>query len=83
MTPQKTSGCLKATLYSIIFGHNTPAGKRFDLILIITIVFSVIIVILDSIPALDDGFTVYFRAIEWILTIFFYRRVFFTYLLLA
>ncbi|MGH1439554.1 MAG: ion transporter [Cellvibrionaceae bacterium] len=62
---------LKARLYSIIFGHNTPAGKLFDLVLIYTILFSVLIVILDSVNVLSTNYRLFFRVTEWVLTIFF------------
>ena len=62
---------LKNRLYTIIFGHDTPAGKLFDLILIYTILFSVIVVVLDSVTMLSDNYGLYFRGVEWILTIFF------------
>ena len=62
---------LKNRLYTIIFGHDTPAGKLFDLILIYTILFSVIVVVLDSVTILSDNYGLYFRGVEWILTIFF------------
>lgn len=62
---------LKARLYSIIFGHNTPAGKLFDLVLIYTILFSVLIVILDSVDVLSTNYRLFFRVTEWVLTIFF------------
>lgn len=61
---------LKQKLYTIIFGHDTPAGRLFDLVLIYTILFSVVVVILDSVTLLESyGF--YFKALEWLLTIFF------------
>jgi len=62
---------LKARLYSIIFGHNTPAGKLFDLVLIYTILFSVLVVILDSVNVLSTNYRLFFRITEWVLTIFF------------
>lgn len=62
---------IKSRLYSIIFGHNTPAGKIFDLVLIYTILFSVLVVILDSVNVLSSNYGLFFRVTEWVLTIFF------------
>lgn len=62
---------LKKRLYTIIFGHNTPAGKLFDLVLIYTILFSVLIVVLDSVDVLASRYGLFFRITEWVLTIFF------------
>ena len=39
----------KNKLYEIIFESDTPAGKAFDLLLIISIVASVIVVFFDSV----------------------------------
>jgi len=40
---------LKNKIYEIIFESDTPAGKGFDLLLILSILFSVIVVMLDSV----------------------------------
>ena len=62
---------LKERLYIIIFGTDTPAGKRFDLILIYTILLSVVVVVLDSVSVLSENYGQYFRILEWAFTIFF------------
>ena len=62
---------LKQQLYTVIFGHDTPAGKRFDMVLIYTILFSVLVVILDSVTVLSEHYRLYFRAVEWGLTLLF------------
>ena len=62
---------LKERLYTIIFGTDTPAGKRFDLVLIYTILFSVLVVILDSMNALSSDFRPYLKTLEWALTLLF------------
>ncbi len=72
MTEEKSDGnSLKQTLYTIIFGHDTPAGKLFDLVLIYTILFSVVVVVLDSVSILSDNYKLYFKIVEWMLTVFF------------
>ena len=42
---------LKEKIKSVIFGTTTPAGKAFDIILIISILLSEALVMLDSIDA--------------------------------
>lgn len=64
-------GPLQEKLFKIIFHHNTPAGKRFDIILLIAILLSVIVVMLESVRSLYDRYHFFFYTIEWILTIFF------------
>lgn len=42
----------KEQLSIIIFGSDTPAGKWFDIGLIVTIIFSVFMVMLDSVQSI-------------------------------
>ena len=58
-------------LYHIIFETSTPAGRRFDTILLWVIMFSVLVVMLESIPSLGRSYLNTFLTIEWILTIIF------------
>ncbi len=69
--PSQPPLSLKERVYRIIFGTDTPAGKRFDIVLIYTILFSVIIVIVDSVNVVSSQYGVYLKALEWILTIIF------------
>jgi len=43
------SQALRDKLYLIIFGTDTPAGRRFDIILIVAILLSVCAVVVGSI----------------------------------
>jgi voltage-gated potassium channel len=58
-------------LFRIIFHHDTPAGKKFDVILLWLILLSVIIVIAESIPHYHDAYFNFFYSIEWVLTVLF------------
>jgi voltage-gated potassium channel len=58
-------------LYEIIFEADTPAGKAFDVILLIAILLSVVVVILGSEPSLAAKYGDVFYFIEWFLTILF------------
>ncbi|MEM9305570.1 MAG: ion transporter, partial [Pseudomonadota bacterium] len=55
-------------LFRVIFGHQTPAGRRFDLVLIILIVCSVVAVLLDSIETINARWGEALLAAEWIFT---------------
>jgi len=59
------------TLYTIIFEADTPAGKLFDEILILSILLIVIIVILDSVRETSALYGDLFYSLEWIFTILF------------
>lgn len=61
----------KKELHSIIFEADTPAGKLFDVVLLILILLSVLAVMLETIHALDIKYHVYFVWVEWVITILF------------
>jgi len=52
----------------VIYGTETKAGKRFDLILLSVILFSIIVVVLESIRSLKAAYGSTFLTIEWIVT---------------
>jgi voltage-gated potassium channel len=62
---------LKQTIHEIIFEAETPMGKFFDITLMVAIILSVVIVLLDSVPSLNQEYGFYFLITEWILTILF------------
>ncbi len=55
----------------IIFGTDTPAGKLFDICLIITIILSIIMVMVDSVPDYHNSHGGFLRFAEWVFTILF------------
>ncbi|HOW26341.1 MAG TPA: ion transporter [Bacteroidales bacterium] len=55
-------------LRRVIFESDTPSGRRFDIILLITILFSVLVVMLDSIPAVKASIGDFLKVIEWVVT---------------
>lgn len=61
----------RATLYEVIFGHDTPAGRRFDVALIAAILLSVLAVMLDTVATLHDRYGNLLLAVEWVFTILF------------
>jgi voltage-gated potassium channel len=58
-------------LYTIIFEHDTPAGRLFDVVLIAAIVASVLVVTLDSVAPLRARHGATFFALEWLFTLLF------------
>tara|TARA_B100001996_G_C18587683_1_gene564818 strand:- start:270 stop:1085 length:816 start_codon:yes stop_codon:yes gene_type:complete len=61
----------KKRVKKVIYGTDTTAGKLFDLVLIITIFFSISAVLLESIPEYSSKFGKIFNTLEWIFTILF------------
>jgi voltage-gated potassium channel len=55
-------------VYEIIFEADTRAGKNFDIVLLSCILASVIIIILESVPAIGNRFGDELRIIEWFFT---------------
>jgi voltage-gated potassium channel len=55
----------------IIHGVNTPAGKVFDIVLLVVILLSVLLVLLETVQDLDDRFHDTLILLEWIITVFF------------
>lgn len=67
---QETLG-LRQRLYIIIFEADTPAGKAFDIILLITIFCSVLAVMLESVTSFANAFPEEVWVTEWVFTILF------------
>jgi len=61
----------RATAREIIFGAETPAGKGFDLVLLVVILLSVLVVILESVPSIQTEYATLIDVLEWIFTIIF------------
>ena len=57
--------------YEIIFEHDTPAGKRFDVWLLAAILLSVLVVMLESVEGLKARYGSWLFAAEWAFTFLF------------
>jgi voltage-gated potassium channel len=68
---QRQQTALQEKVFRVIFGTETPAGKWFDIILIVVILTSVAIIMLDSIPRLHAVYGALYLQIEWVFTILF------------
>jgi voltage-gated potassium channel len=62
---------LRARLHEIIFEADTPAGRLFDLLLLVAIVSSVLVVVLESVAAVRAQAGPTLRALEWAFTALF------------
>jgi voltage-gated potassium channel len=58
-------------MHEIIFEADTPAGKAFDVALLVCIIISVIAVSLESVAEIREAYGPYLRAVEWAITILF------------
>lgn len=61
----------RRALHVIIFRHDTPGGRAFDLALIVMIVLSVAVVMLDSVESVRRVAGPLFYPLEWFFTIVF------------
>jgi voltage-gated potassium channel len=66
--PRARPGTLRALTYEIIFGHETPAGKLFDVVLIWFILISVLVVMLESVRSFRLDYGIWLRRSEWAFT---------------
>lgn len=71
MKEEKPNRGWKDKLHEIIYGTHTPAGKLFDILLLVLIVYSVIIVMLESVPRFDAKYHNFLNISEWVVTILF------------
>jgi voltage-gated potassium channel len=61
----------RMTLHEVIFEADTPAGKWFDVLLILAILASVVMVMLDSVGTIQKSYGPILLAGEWFFTILF------------
>jgi voltage-gated potassium channel len=62
---------LREHLYVVIFESDTPAGKLFDIVLLVVIIASVVTVMLESIGPLAHEHLQLLHGLEWIYTVLF------------
>ncbi len=67
----KDHAAWRVKLYNIIYEADTSLGKLFDVVLLILIVFSIILVMLESVSSYNIKYHDQFYIAEWIITIFF------------
>ena len=62
---------IKQNLYEIVFEADTPAGKTFDIILLIAVLFSAFVVMAESIESVSEQYHTFFKISEWSITVIF------------
>ncbi len=62
---------LREKLYDIIFEADTPAGKAFDVALLVVILLSIVAVMLESVSSFQVQYGGLLRTLEWIFTVLF------------
>ncbi len=64
-------GAWRKSLHEIIFEADTPAGKCFDVALLVVILLSILIIMLESVQAIDAVYHNYLFVAEWLFTVLF------------
>ena len=62
---------LRRRLYEIVFEADTPAGRHFDVALLVLILLSVFAVLLESVDAVREAYGPALRWLEWAITLLF------------
>lgn len=68
---EKSEISWKSRLHEIIYEADTKAGKLFDVLLLITILASILLVMLESVPSINEKYHDFFNISEWIITVLF------------
>ncbi len=69
-TPPKTEDW-RDRLHEVIFETDTPAGKGFDVALLLLITVSILVVILETVAPVRAAYGPLLRTIEWVVTLLF------------
>jgi voltage-gated potassium channel len=62
---------MREKIHEVIFGTTTRAGRTFDVVLLFLILISVLVVMIESVPAYRLNFGEELHILEWIFTIIF------------
>ena len=69
--PESPKAPWRHLVHEVIFEADTPAGKAFDVVLLVVIVLSVIVVMLDSVAEIHQSYRLPLVVAEWTITILF------------
>ncbi|CAM1353897.1 ion transporter [Tenacibaculum insulae] len=61
----------KDKLHEIIYEADTPSGKLFDIVLLLSILTSILLVMLESVDSINSKYGTFLNIAEWIITILF------------
>lgn len=62
---------LRRKLYTIVFESDTFGGKLFDIILLFVILFSIVVILLESVVEINAKHGAMLKSMEWMITILF------------
>ena len=68
---KREQSALQEKFFDVIFGTETPAGKWFDIVLIIVIIASVAVIMLDSVGTSETEYGSLYFKLEWVFTLLF------------
>ena len=71
LLPKRFRSLTKQQIYTIIFKSDTPAGKKFDIWLLVLIALNIIVIMLESMSGTARWFSFPMRLIGWMFTIIF------------
>lgn len=71
MIPEPSKAKWRDKLHEIIYEADTPAGKLFDIIILLVIVLSIVLIMLESVTAINIKYSDFFVVSEWCITIIF------------
>lgn len=71
LLPKRYRSLTKQQIYTIIFKADTPAGKKFDIWLLILIALNIVVIMLESVAGTSQWFSLAMRIIGWLFTILF------------
>lgn len=69
--PKSRLQLFRQKVYIIIYGVNTPAGKAFDIALLVAIMLSVFTIMLETVTGIDQIFHKELRILEWTFMVLF------------
>lgn len=58
-------------IHEIVYEADTPAGRWFDIVLLWTILISIVVVMIESVPSIKNVYGAELETLEWIFTILF------------
>lgn len=71
LLPKRYRKLTKQEIFSIIFKSDTPAGKKFDIWLLIMIAANILVIILESLDGPARWFSLTMRGLGWVFTLMF------------
>ena len=71
MSKSNQSKSWREKVHEIIYEADTPAGKLFDVLLLVVILISILLVMLESVESIEAEYASVLNTSEWIITILF------------